>query len=677
MSFDTIVVADWSSAATPTKARPSKDAIWLCVDREGVQDVTYHRTRADALTRIDAVLAEGCRTLLGFDFAMGYPPGLSEALTGRAEALAVWDWLAAHVEDGPDNRNNRFAVAERMNRAFPGMGPFWGRPARHDHPDLPEKGRARGGHGIPDHRAVEAFVPSAQSVLKLYTAGSVGGQSLVGMAALSGLRARHPDLVVWPQETGFARPSARIVLAEIYPSLWPPAPHEIKDAGQVVATARALRALPETAFTAPAALPDAPRIAAEEGWILGVLPPSSCFALPPGAEWTPVAEALAALRVATPCIAGTEEVATTVAAGRILARDLMARRSNPPRANAAVDGWGFAQATLAPGPVPIAPGRAAAGRPHDEAVPQGHALRVLTGAELPEGVDTVALQEDATLHDDHLRLAAIPKRGANARRAGEDVETGAALLSAGTILRPTDLALAVTGGHGTLPVRTCLRVGILSTGDELTVPGSLDGIPDANGPMLAAMVAGWGLTPVDLGRAPDDRDALATTLDGAGVDAILTSGGASDGAEDHLSHLMRDRGEVAHWRIALKPGRPLMLGRWGGTPLFGLPGNPVAAFTCAALFARPALCQMAGAGWRVPEPVLVPAAFEKRKKAGRTEVLRARLRDGRAETFRSEGSGLVTGLSWAEGFVMLPHEAVSITPGDPVPYLAFAALGVG
>jgi molybdopterin molybdotransferase len=304
-------------------------------------------------------------------------------------------------------------------------------------------------------------------------------------------------------------------------------------------------------------------------------------------------------------------------------------------------------------------------------------LRILTGAPLPEGVDTIALQEDATVEDGLLTLRAIPKRGANARAAGEDVAEGAPILSEGRRLTPGDLALAAAAGHGALPVRLPLRVGVLSTGDELIAPGADgEGTCDANRPMLLAMLTGWGLEAIDLGHAPDDPAALRAALDDAEVDAILTSGGASAGDEDHMSRLLRAEGTVHHWRIAIKPGRPLMLGGWKGMALFGLPGNPVAAFTCAALFARPALLQMAGAAWSEPETVVLPAAFEKRKRLGRTEIYRARLRDGRVELFASEGSGRTSGLSWAEGFVVLPEPAVEISEGDPVPYLAFSALGL-
>jgi molybdopterin molybdotransferase len=238
--------------------------------------------------------------------------------------------------------------------------------------------------------------------------------------------------------------------------------------------------------------------------------------------------------------------------------------------------------------------------------------------------------------------------------------------------------VAAAAGLGELPVHSRLRVGVLSTGDEI-VPAGQDGpgIPDANRPMLLAMVAGWGMEAVDLGHVGDDRDALRAVLDGAAADAILTTGGASAGDEDHVAALIRAEGTVRCWRVAVKPGRPIMLGAWGGRALIGLPGNPVAAFTCAALFARPALLAMAGAGWSEPEGRLVPAAFAKRTRPGRTDILRARLRDGKAEIFASEGSGRVSGIAWAEGFVILDDAGVDVAGGDPVRYVTFGELGVG
>jgi molybdopterin molybdotransferase len=160
------------------------------------------------------------------------------------------------------------------------------------------------------------------------------------------------------------------------------------------------------------------------------------------------------------------------------------------------------------------------------------------------------------------------------------------------------------------------------------------------------------------------------------VDVILTSGGASAGDEDHMSAILREHGAMEQWRIALKPGRPLALGMWQGTPVFGLPGNPVAAMVCTLIFARPAMGLMAGADWQVPQGFELPAAFSKRKKPGRREYLRARLRDGQVEVFKSEGSGRVSSLSWAEGLVELPDGAVDITPGTPVRFIPYASFGM-
>ncbi len=180
-----------------------------------------------------------------------------------------------------------------------------------------------------------------------------------------------------------------------------------------------------------------------------------------------------------------------------------------------------------------------------------------------------------------------------------------------------------------------------------------------------------------LGHVPDDREALRQRFDrGAkSAEVILTSGGASAGDEDHVSALLQEAGAMEMWRIAVKPGRPLALGLWNGAPVFGLPGNPVAAMVCALIFARPALAQMAGQGWLEPEVLELPAGFAKSKKPGRREFPRARVRDGRVEIFASEGSGRISGLSWAEGLVDLPDGALEIRPGDPVRYMPFSQFG--
>ena len=236
-------------------------------------------------------------------------------------------------------------------------------------------------------------------------------------------------------------------------------------------------------------------------------------------------------------------------------------------------------------------------------------------------------------------------------------------------------------GIGSVTVRRKLRVGILSTGNELAQAGQsarIDQIYDANRPMLCAVARKWGHKVIDLGCGPDNRDELRTILNDAAkrCDVILTSGGASAGDEDHISALLQDTGSLALWRVAMKPGRPLALGLWDGVPVFGLPGNPVAAMVCALVFARPALSVLAGGEWSDPVGYPVPAAFSKTKKAGRREYIRARIEEGQVVAFGSEGSGRVSGLSWASGLVELGDEAQAINHGDFVRYIPFESFGL-
>lgn len=405
--------------------------------------------------------------------------------------------------------------------------------------------------------------------------------------------------------------------------------------------------------------------------------------MPQGAHWTPVDTALAHLRQTLGPICRAEAVPLAKGVGRYLAGPALALRSHPPEPNAAVDGYAV-KGPISEGAqnLRLCDGRSAAGVPFDGTVPDGHALRILTGAVIPRGTDTVIMQEDTTTDGSQIAFHGPIKAGSNARAAGEDFTKGDTILPAQHQLRPADLALLAAAGVGRLNLRKKLRVGVLSTGDELVEPGKIaqpGQIYDANRPMLCAMIRGWGHRVKDLGVAPDDRTALRHRLDEAAktCDVIVTSGGASAGDEDHMSALLQETGSLALWRIAMKPGRPLALGLWNKRPVFGLPGNPVAACICALIFARPAMTLLAGGTWQNPVSITLPAAFAKSKKEGRQEFLRARLTDdGRVAIFGSEGSGRVSGLSWATGLVALPDPALTIKEGDPVCYLPFAEMGI-
>lgn len=412
---------------------------------------------------------------------------------------------------------------------------------------------------------------------------------------------------------------------------------------------------------------------------------NDCFALPEGVNWMPVEDALAHLEARLETVVGEQTLAVTDAAGRVLAQPQMALRSNPPGANSAMDGYGFAAATIGKRPyvLPLVEGRAAAGAPYKGTVPNGHAIRILTGALVPDGVDTVVMEEDVNCTDTHIAFQGPIKAGSNTRKAGEDVEAGQLALPVGHKMRSPDLALLTGLGVEKVAVHRQLRVGVLSTGDEIiAADGGLSGADktyDANRPMLLSLATRWGFSAHDLGHVNDDRALLKSSLNAAidKVDVIMTTGGASAGDEDHVSALLRDEGVLEAWRIALKPGRPLALGMWQGVPIFGLPGNPVAAFVCAVIFARPSLSALSGAGWIKPQGFMVPAAFAKSKKAGRREYLRARLlSDGSVDVYKSEGSGRISGLSWADGLVELADAAQDIKIGDQVRYIPYGSFEI-
>lgn len=388
-----------------------------------------------------------------------------------------------------------------------------------------------------------------------------------------------------------------------------------------------------------------------------------------------VAEALALIRARLPVLAGIESVPVAQADGRVLAADLLAPIDLPPFDNAAVDGYALRSSDLASAGETRLPvrGRVPAGAAPAQAGP-GQAVRIFTGAPMPPGTDTVAMQEDVRATGDAVILPGGLRAGVNRRRAGEDVALGAPVLTAGTRLGPRHLALAAALGLPALSVRTRLRVALFSTGDELTEPGgSLTParIHDANRPMLATILARLGAAPSDLGILRDAPGILRARLAAAAAehDLILTSGGVSVGEEDHVRAAVEAEGALTLWRLAIKPGRPVALGVVAGTPFVGLPGNPAAAYVTALAVLAPLVLHLSGAVGEAPV-LTVRSGFSAAKRPGRREYLRVNLRtgaDGVAEAVPAP-RGALSGLSASDGLAELAEDLSEVRPGDPLPY---------
>lgn len=404
-------------------------------------------------------------------------------------------------------------------------------------------------------------------------------------------------------------------------------------------------------------------------------------------------EALALIKARVQPIVTEEAVALGKAAGRIASRVVHAPSALPSATNSAVDGYAFAHRNYDPGAGATLPveGRIAAGRPIAPGGSSGRAaVRIFTGALLPEDCDTVAMQEDVRLADDSNRIVALPpglKRGANVRPAGEDVAAGAIVVADGQKLRPQDLAQLASIGADVVWCYRKLSVGILSTGDEIVRAGNgalaRGHVYDANAPMLRAIVEAMGCAASDLGVLPDDAGVLRSALaEAAGKhDVLITSGGASKGEEDHLVAALEAIGKRHLWQIAVKPGRPLSFGQIGDCLVVGLPGNPVAVFVCALLYARPLLTRLGGGTWAEPRRYPLRAAFEFRgRKPGRREFWRGILvetPEGLAvEKFRRDGSGLISGLRMSDGLIDILEARGDVLAGEIVDFIPYTELGL-
>ena len=397
----------------------------------------------------------------------------------------------------------------------------------------------------------------------------------------------------------------------------------------------------------------------------------------------PIVQALAVLDARLTPAAGIETVALAEGLGRILAEDLVSPINVPPHDNSAVDGFAFRFADrTGDGVLPVV-GRVAAGHPLAGPLPLGGAVRIFTGAPLPEGADTVAMQEDCRATEDSVTLPAKLKAGDNARAAGEDVTKGAVVLTAGARLRPQELGIAAAIGRAEIEVYRPIRVAVFSTGDEVREPGRpLDPgcIYDTNRFTAAGLLRGLGAEVTDLGILPDRLDVITAALGKAAGDhdLILTSGGVSIGDEDHVKAAVTAAGSLDFWRLAIKPGRPVALGEVAGTPFVGLPGNPVAVMITFMLIARPMVLRLMGAADIALKPIPVEAGFAFKHKPGRREYLRVRLAhmDGRlvAAKFPSDGSGVLTSMVWSDGLADIAEDQGDIAPGDRVDFLSYAEM---
>lgn len=390
----------------------------------------------------------------------------------------------------------------------------------------------------------------------------------------------------------------------------------------------------------------------------------------------PVQEAQSRLLALADPVA-TESLAIDEAAGRWLAADVDAQRTQPDTDLSAMDGYAI-RFDECPGPW-IVVGESAAGTPFDRALKPGEAARIFSGAAVPQGADTVTIQEEAVREGSALRLTGDgpPACGAHIRSKGRDFARGDILLSAGRKLTPTAVALVIAAGHGMVRVRRPIHVAMISTGDELVLPGQptdASQIPTSNGPMLAAQLANLPLKLDDFGIVRDTLAALDKAIQTAcNADIIVTIGGASVGDHDLVRPALEAAGAAMDfWRIAMKPGKPLMAGRLSNAVVLGLPGNPASTFVTAKLFLEPLIAQLSGASDPLPKFLSARLAEPLSETGTRTEFLRGCWKDGAVVPLGQQSSAALAALADAELLIERPAGSAAARAGDEVAVLPLA-----
>mgnify|MGYP001369217784 CR=1 FL=1 len=403
----------------------------------------------------------------------------------------------------------------------------------------------------------------------------------------------------------------------------------------------------------------------------------------------PIDAAIDVLRGRLVPVAEVEHVPVAEASGRILASDVVAPVAVPAFDNSAVDGYAVCHADLAAGQETVLPisGRVPAGTVDPAPLTRGTAVRIFTGAPMPQGADTVFMQEDTREVSGAVSLPPGLKPGANRRFAGEDFAKGTIVLAAGRRLRAPDLAALSALGLAKATVRRRLKAALFSTGDEIVEPGQAlrhGAQYDSNRTLLADLLRSRGVLVTDLGILPDRREAIGAALDRAalGHDIILTSGGVSTGEEDHVKQAVEERGALSLWRLAIKPGRPVAMGTIRGAAFIGLPGNPVASFVTFVRFAGPLIDHLGGAVQSAMPGFPGLADFHYTKKAGRREFLRGSMTVSdtgqlHLSRYRRDGAALISSLIASDGLIELDEATIEVAPGTPVRFVPFAQLMQG
>ena len=390
----------------------------------------------------------------------------------------------------------------------------------------------------------------------------------------------------------------------------------------------------------------------------------------------PVEAARAALLEDLAPVSGGESIALAQAAGRVLAEPVASTVCLPPCDNSAMDGYALRFADLESGMPLELIGYSFAGKPFDGIVNPGTCVRIMTGAAMPDGADTVVMQEQVTTRGESIFATGKVRLGDHIRRCGEDVAEGETLLDSGARITVAHIALLAAAGIGEVAVRRRPAVALFSTGDELRQPGEPLGkgdIYDSNRTALLAALAELDLEVLDLGILPDNKDVIRDNLARAAreADAIITSGGVSVGDADYTREVLEEMGEIGFWKVAMKPGKPFAYGRLQGTPFFGLPGNPVSALITFQQLVVPALAVMQGGIWSAPVPLQARLQKPVKKKPGRTDFQRGIYHSDvsgelRVEPVGAQGSHILSGLAEANCLIVLPRDSGSAEAGDMV-----------